>query len=113
MRPVTTIRLSLAGGYLYLALIIVLSLIPNPPDIDPTAGGFASHLSAYFLLMLWFSRLYPPRYYPRLGIGFICMGVLLEILQGQTEYRTFQYTDMVSNAVGVFIAWAIAKRGRA
>ena len=36
------------------------------------------------------------------------MGVALEFAQGMTDYRTFEILDMVANATGVALGWAIA-----
>jgi len=37
------------------------------------------------------------------------MGAVLELLQGLSGYRTFQYADMIANAVGIFLGWFLAK----
>jgi len=37
----------------------------------------------------------------RIALAFCVMGVALEYLQGLTDYRGFEYLDMLINAVGV------------
>ena len=71
-------RLLLAGGWLFAAAIVVLSLMPAPPDIDVPHGDKLGHLLAYGLLMFWFCFLYRYRY-TRLayGIGWIALAVVI------------------------------------
>ena len=70
---------------------------------------------AYAWLTLWFAQVYP-RVRTRLAsaFAFALMGVALEYLQGMTSYRTFAYSDMVDNAIGVSIGLALSatKLGR-
>ncbi len=37
------------------------------------------------------------------------MGVVLEFLQGLTDYRTFEIADMVANAMGAALGWGLAQ----
>lgn len=102
-------RLSaLAGGWLYAAAIVFLSLTPSPPDPGFEHGDKVGHLLAYALLMFWFCVLYRYRY-TRLayGIGWVFLGVALEFAQGATGYRNFELSDMAANTLGV-LAGALA-----
>ena len=53
MRP-----LLVAGGWLYAAAIVYLSLTPTPPEPGFEYGDKLGHVLAYALLMLWFALLY-------------------------------------------------------
>lgn len=99
----------LAGGWLYAAGIVFLSLTPSPPQIDVEHGDKLGHLLAYGLLMFWFCWLYRKRY-TRLayGIGWVMLGVGLEFAQGATGFRTFEYADMIANSLGVLLGWGIS-----
>ena len=97
-------------GWLWIAIIFYLSLMPHPPEPISFSGvDKVEHALAYVLLMLWFSQIY-------LGLGirirliaaFIAMGVLIEILQGMTGYRYFEYADMLADACGVMIGFGLA-----
>ena len=44
----------------------------------------------------------------RLLFLFIAMGVVIEILQGQTTYRLFEFGDITANILGVLFAWILA-----
>lgn len=100
----------LAIGYALVALIIFLSLTPSPPSIDVEQGDKLGHLLAYGSLMFWFCQLYASRR-SRIAhaIAFAALGVALEFAQGMTDYRTFEYYDMLANATGVVLGWAIAR----
>lgn len=103
MRP-----LLLAGGWLYAAAIVFLSLTPKPPDPGFAYGDKLGHLAAYSLLMLWFCYLYRYRY-TRLAyaIGWILLGAALEFAQGATATRSFEFGDMAANSLGVLLGWGI------
>jgi VanZ family protein len=102
-------RLLLAGGWLFAAAIVVLSLMPAPPDIDVPHGDKLGHMAAYSLLTFWFCWLYPA-WKTRIAYaaGWIAMGVALEFAQGATGYRTFEVADMAANSLGVLLGWGIS-----
>ena len=67
------------------------------------------HFLAYGGTMFWFCLLYrPPRTRLAYAIGFIAMGVAIEYIQGWTGYRSFEVNDMVADAIGVVLGWAVA-----
>ena len=105
--------LAIAGGWLYAAAIVFLSLTPTPPDPGFEHGDKLGHLLAYGLLMFWFCLLYRYRT-ARLayGVGWVAMGIALEFAQGATGTRSFEYSDMAANALGV-VAGALAALGLA
>lgn len=101
-------------GGLYVALIIFMSLVPGGsdsllPNIDPTEHDVLSHFMAYFIMMLWYSQIYPAKYYPRLAAIFILLGIGLDCLQGMSETREFQTIDIFFNSTGVIFAWLLAR----
>jgi len=99
----------LAGGWLYAAAIVFLSLTPKPPDPGFEYGDKLGHLAAYALLMAWFCWLYRYRY-TRLayGLAWIGMGIALEFAQAATGYRSFELADMAANSLGVLLGWGIS-----
>lgn len=105
-------RLWRALGWLLLAAIVVLTLIPPPEamrnvDLDDKLG----HVIAYALLMLWFAQLYFDTQI-RYGVAFVVLGIALEFAQGALGYRSFEYADMTANAFGVVIGALLAATGR-
>jgi len=103
----------LALGWMLVALVICLSLMPQPPQpLNFDNGDKLEHASAYGLLMAWFGQIYWSRgHRVRIAAALVCMGVTLEILQGLTGYRTFDYADMLANTVGVLAGWTLSLTG--
>ena len=105
-------NLWLVVGWLLVLTMCYLSLIPKPPNfnIEFTYSDKAGHFSAYFVLMLWFSQLYKtPKSRLFYILFFIFMGATLEVLQGLSGVRTFEYADMLANTLGAGLAWLITK----
>ena len=101
-------RAAIAAGWAWAAAIVWLSLVPSPPHIDVAQGDKLGHFAAYGALMFWFAALYPAR---RLvfAIGFIALGIALELAQGMSGYRTFDVLDMAANTAGVLAGWGAAR----
>ena len=99
----------LAWGFAFVALIIYLSLKPDPIDTGRVADVKTGHFIAYAWLMWWFAQIFT-RKRQRFGIAVaaIALGIGLEYLQGMTGYRTFAYWDMRDNAIGVLAGWILA-----
>ena len=98
-------------GGLFVALIIFMSLVPGSfiPKLDPSKHYELSHFVAYFIMMLWYARIYSAKYYPRLAVIFILLGIIVECLQGTMEVREFQVIDIGFNSIGVVFAWLFSK----
>ncbi len=96
-------------GWLLIALVVYVSLIPALPSIDITAADKVAHVFAYATLTLWFLQLYPADRRAMLVIGFIMMGIALEFLQELTASRSFEYGDIAANTGGVVLGWLLAK----
>ncbi len=98
-----------AGGWLLVAAIVWLSLTPAPPKVELAFGDKLGHFVGYGTLMAWFCQLYrSQRARLAYGAGFIAMGVGLEVAQGTLGYRSYEEFDMLANALGVLIGWAIS-----
>ena len=103
-------RAWLAGGAAFVALVIFLSLTPKPLEV-PNLGPFKTgHMAAYAWLMLWFAQLSRMGQRAAIGVGIALtlMGVALEYLQNYTGHRTFGYTDMRDNGIGVMVGFVLA-----
>lgn len=96
-------------GWLLIALVVYLSLVPALPSIDIAAADKVAHVFAYATLTLWFLQLYPADRRAMLVIGFIMMGIALEFLQELTASRSFEYVDIAANTGGVVLGWLLAK----
>ncbi len=104
-------RAWLTGGWLLVVCVWYLSLTPIPPQ--PFTFSFADkfeHGFAYASLSLWFCQIYLQRKARvELVLWLVAMGVLIEILQGLSGYRYFEYADMLANSTGVLIGWLLAR----
>jgi len=94
---------------MFAAAVVILSLMPAPPEIDVPHGDKLGHMAAYSLLTFWFCWLYPA-WKTRIAYaaGWIAMGVALEFAQGATGYRSFEVADMAANSLGVLLGWGIS-----
>ena len=59
--------------------------------------------------MFWFCVVYrAPRTRLAYAVGLIAMGIAIEYIQRWTGYRSFEVYDMVADALGVLLGWAVA-----
>jgi len=101
----------LALGWFAVCLLIYQSLNPSPPELPewPLADKMA-HFLVYAWIMLWFGFIYRPgKKYLILGLSLVLLGVILEILQGASGYRSMEALDASFNALGVFAGWLLAR----
>ncbi len=107
------IKKLLQGKSIYAAIFItigiaVLSLIKiNAPVMSVSYSDKVFHTLAYFVLgFLWLLALRKKGTKFAVIISVIAFGILLEILQSLlTDYRTFEYLDMLANSLGVVLAF--------
>ncbi len=106
-------RYWLAMGWLLVALVIWVSLTPKPPQPpDIPYADKIGHLVAYGILMGWFGQLYvTAKQRMKWVVGLIAMGVALEIAQGISGARWFEWADALANSLGVVVAWAVVHWG--
>lgn len=111
IRKLKYFKLWFSLGWLLVSLVIFFSLSPSQPDTTVFSHfDKVVHILAYAFIMLYFGCIYlPGGTYRRLGIGFILMGFVLELIQGLIGYRTMEYLDMLANLTGVLIGWLLSK----
>lgn len=86
------------------------SLASSLTKVVTVSGGDKwLHLFTYCFLMLWFGLIYRSEQHGKLAVLFIGQGVLIEFLQSLTAYRSFEYTDMLANGAGVFLAYLLVQ----
>jgi hypothetical protein len=112
MTPLRFANVWLGLGLALVALVVFLSLTPKPLDVPHVYQVNVGHVTAYGTLTLWFAQIFrSTRGRIRVGLSLALLGVVLECLQGVTGYRTFAYSDMRDNAVGVVAGLALAYAG--
>lgn len=96
-------------GWGMVVAVVVLSLIPLDLDLGGGRDKLA-HFAAYGGLSFWFGMLIEGRGRElRIAAAFALLGVVLEFLQGLTDYRTFEVADMIANATGAALGWGLAQ----
>ena len=111
MTPMKFKRVWTLIGYGLVGLVVGLSLYPAPPPPEYPWADKVYHMLAYGVLMLWFAQLHPKSQYRWLVSGFIALGILLEVLQSWSGYRTGDVLDALANSLGVILSWGLAVRG--
>lgn len=99
-------------GFLLIAIVVYASLAPISPSklLAFPESDKIMHFLAYAGMMFWFGQIYPKgRASLFISSGFIILGALLEVLQGLSGYRTFEYLDMSANALGVISGFIISR----
>ena len=104
-------RAWIVTGWAGVIAVIVLSLIPSPPQLLPVdQGDKAEHLLAFGSLMFWFAQVYLQRRGRQATAGLlVALGVAIELAQGQTGYRSFEYADMGADCAGIFVGWVLPR----
>lgn len=107
--PALLRRFWLGVGWFGIALLLYLSLTPQPPEIPVVHGDKFGHALAYAVLMYWLVQLLVSTRQRRwLAAGLIGLGIAIEYVQGWTGLRTFDYFDMLADAVGVAFGGMLA-----
>lgn len=114
MRPLKFKALWIFLGWSYVALIIYLSLIYNPPRImEFEQSDKLKHMLAYGGMMFYFSQLIENQTLRlRHALIFVLMGALIEVLQGIGGVRSMEFLDAVANATGVGLGYVLGPKLR-
>ncbi|MFO1435618.1 MAG: VanZ family protein [Gammaproteobacteria bacterium] len=101
----------LAAGYVLVAVIVYLSVAPSL-DVNMQEGrDKIYHALAYGTLMLWFAQAYGYRRWWVIALASCALGVGLEYVQRWMGTRTFDYIDMLADAMGVAAGLMLAAFG--
>lgn len=95
-------------GWALVITVVILSLTPSVPG-GASLGDHFGHTLAYAVLAFWFGILYPRTTATLFAVGFALMGLVLEVLQDFSAFRTFQWLDLVANLLGVSLGWILAR----
>lgn len=95
-------------GWLLLAGVVVGSLIPGQALEPIRVSDKILHAGAYFVLMVWFAGLYRQTLYPFIAAVLLAVGIGLDLLQGLTETRSFDWFDVAMNGAGIVAGLALS-----
>jgi len=94
--------------------VVFCSLIP-PPELPTVFAIFSDklmHFAGYFLMAIWFAGSMNPRRYIWLVVGLCALGAAVEWVQYLMGFgRDADWRDFVADALGVFLALALAHAG--
>jgi VanZ family protein len=91
-------------AYLIILAIIVLSLIPNPDEVTPfQVSDKILHALAYAVAMFWFGLCFRRERLYKISLILLILGIVIEIIQGQTGYREMSLFDIFANVAGIVI----------
>ena len=107
MLPLRFPKLWSALGWLLVVGVVVGSLLPGgamPGAIDDKV----LHAGTYAFLMLWFSGLYRRGLYAAIAVALLALGIALDMLQGLTRTRSFDWEDIAANLAGIVVGCTLA-----
>lgn len=98
-----------AVAWFGVGLLLWLSLMRDPPQMNFEDSDKVQHIAAYTVLTAWWMQLWLARG-RRIGLalGLMALGVAIEFAQAATGYRTYSYGDMAADAIGIALGWLAA-----
>jgi VanZ family protein len=87
-----------------LVVVLVAALVPPQAIASPVVWDKANHALAFAVLGMLACLGYPERKLPVL-LGLVAYGVLIELLQSLTDYRTGDALDVVADGIGLLLGW--------
>jgi VanZ family protein len=104
MLPLRLARVWLLAGWAGVLTAVIASLWPGGVPMPVNVWDKVQHALGYFLLTLWFVGLYPREKYLRIAAACFALGLFIELLQGLSETRSMQLSDVVANTAGIAVA---------
>jgi VanZ family protein len=96
---------AVGAGLIIVVVFLTLASAPVVEDIV-VINDKIGHFIAYATLMGWHAQYIGRDTRIQWAVGFVAMGVVLELLQGASGWRTMDVADVVANSAGV-VAGAI------
>src|SRR5688572_27168392 len=97
--------------WLLLVVVLVAALAPARITMAATGWDKVSHVLLFAGLAMCGRWSYPRRN-AMLLLGLLAYGVLIELLQGLTSYRSAELLDVVADGVGLLMGWQLMRLWR-
>jgi len=88
--------------------VLVLSLMPTAVQLPSTGWDKSNHLLGFAVLAALGCLAWPNRA-ARVLAGLLAYGALIEGLQALTPYRFAEWGDLLADALGLLLGWALAR----
>ena len=99
-------------GWAFVFTVITLSLLPGtgPGSAVTTTSLFdkVGHAVLYCLLMVWFSGIYTRQRHLVTALALAGQSAVLELIQAQLPYRSFDAQDLLANIVGIVLGLSLS-----
>ncbi len=109
-------RWRLASALLLVSLLILM-LLPEPSDW-PNLSEYTFensdklvHFIVFTALAIWFAGLYRRALYWRIAGGLVLYGLLIEVLQSATNFRSGEVLDLFADIAGIAVGIIVANLG--
>jgi len=97
-----------ALAWLLTAAVIVGSLVPGQVVASIGVRDKVMHALAYFGLMVVFAGSYRRQLYLAIALVLAALGLSLDLLQGLTRTRSFEWNDVAANCAGVALGLVLS-----
>lgn len=94
-------------GLLVTGIIVALSHSPLP--IADLFSDKIQHVSAFFIFAALFHLAWSRSFWLYVFLPLLAYGGLIELLQGMTTWRSMSWGDVVADAVGILLYYAVYK----
>lgn len=97
-------------GIFYITFILLASFAKTPSvNSHFSHTDKIIHMLIYFILVGWFVQLYKEKTTQLfILLAAVLLGLLIEIMQGMTSYRSFDYVDEIANSIGAAGAFLLS-----
>ncbi len=101
-----------AAFWALLAAVTIMSLVPATVPLPSTGWDKANHALAFAVLGFLGMKCWPTRCVQVLA-ALLVYGGCIEVAQGLTETRVGEWLDLLADAAGLGLAWAVQRFSRA
>jgi VanZ family protein len=109
-RPLRYLTLWRTFGRLLVVAMLAVALLPAPAVVGAVPlGDKIGHVCAFAFLMLWYAQIYDGGERARCALAALGLGILIELLQALTPYRSAEFADLAADAIGVGLGWLVAR----
>ena len=100
-------------GWAFVFTVITLSLLPGTltwqRGHDRTSlFDKVGHAVLYCLLMVWFGGIYTRQRHLVIALALVGQSAVLELIQAQLPYRSFDTQDLLANIVGIVLGLSLS-----